>query len=98
MLLLMLPFGSFVDRLLSTKVTAVCGMDALGHAIESLPRKRKPHDGTFTTEAIRLLGRYILPAFETATTWKPERRWSWEVIMRIGCNANLEPSAHCLPC
>jgi len=46
------------------KVTAVCGMDALGHAIESFTSvNASPMTEPFTTEAIRLLGRYILPAF-----------------------------------
>ena len=46
------------------KVTAVCGMDALGHAIEAFTSvNASPMSDRFTIEAIRLLGRYILPAF-----------------------------------
>ncbi len=46
------------------KVTAVCGMDALGHSIESFTSvNASPMTRPFTIEAIRLLGKYILPAF-----------------------------------
>jgi alcohol dehydrogenase class IV len=45
-------------------VTAVCGIDALGHAIESYTSvNASPMSEQFSIEAIGLLGRYILRAF-----------------------------------
>jgi alcohol dehydrogenase len=46
------------------RVTAVCGIDALGHAIESYTSvNASPMSAQFSIEGIGLLGRYILPAF-----------------------------------
>ena len=46
------------------RVTAVCGIDALGHAIESYTSvNASPMSEQFSIEGIALLGRYILQAF-----------------------------------